>query len=284
MSTDNNLFPPHTIPPIQLDRPLKILAIGNSFSVDAMEYLWSICHAGGIGEPILGNLYIGGCSLQTHWKNIQEATPGYIYYKNTDGIWNSRPKTALLQALTDEQWDVITLQQSSGSSGIPSTYLPLKNILSFIEANKTNPNAQIWWHMTWAYQHDSPHKDFPDYNYNQKIMYQCIAETVQSSVIKTNRFSGLIPAGTAIQNLRASYIGDILTRDGYHLSFDYGRYTAALTWFAALGGSPEAAEWVPADYSYLARDLTVIHEAVRMAVEQPLESKAPRTKRRRYGR
>lgn len=284
MRTDNNPFPLYTVPPIRLIQPLKILAIGNSLSVDAMEYLWNICHASGIGDPILGNLHIDGCSLQMHWKNIQEATPGYLYYKNTGGIWSSHPKTALLQALTEEQWDVITLQQSSGSSGISSTYLPLRNILSFVEANKTNPSAQLWWHMTWAYQHDSPHKDFPDYNYNQRIMYECIAETVQSAVIKTGRFSGLIPAGTAIQNLRASYIGDILTRDGSRLSFDYGRYTAALTWFAALGGSPEDAAWVPADYSYLARDLPVIREAVRAAVEHPLESKVPQTKRKRYGR
>ncbi len=280
MNPSNNPFPPHSVPPIRLSQPLKILAVGNSFSVDAMEYLWNICRAGGIGETVLGNLYIGGCTLQTHWQNILEAAPSYTYYKNTDGIWHSSPGTTLQQALTEEHWDIITLQQASGSSGIPSTYFHLKDILTFVEANKTNPSAQLWWHMTWAYQHNCSHKEFPDYNYSQKIMYQCIIDAVQFSVLKTNRFSGLIPAGTAIQNLRASYIGDVLTRDGYHLSFDHGRYTAALTWFAALGGSPEDVAWVPADYSYLTKDLAVIRESVRMAVEHPLESRPPQSRRR----
>ena len=37
-----------------------------------------------------------------------------------------------------------------------------------------------------------------------------------------------------------------LHRDGYHLSFDYGRYAAALLWNAMLTGqNPEAASYAP---------------------------------------
>ena len=43
--------------------PLRILAIGNSFSQDAVEqYLYELLKAEGI-EAIIGNMYIGGCSL-----------------------------------------------------------------------------------------------------------------------------------------------------------------------------------------------------------------------------
>ena len=43
--------------------------------------------------------------------------------------------------------------------------------------------------------------------------------------------------GTAIQNLRAGEFNNPtsdFTRDGYHLDFGCGRYTAACTWFQAL--------------------------------------------------
>ena len=57
---------------IPMTRSLKILAIGNSFSVDAMEHLYGIAKDGGVENVLLGNLYIGGCSLATHAKNIAE--------------------------------------------------------------------------------------------------------------------------------------------------------------------------------------------------------------------
>ena len=48
---------------------MKILAIGNSFSEDAMYYLKNIADADGV-EVKAVNLYIGGCNLERHWKNI----------------------------------------------------------------------------------------------------------------------------------------------------------------------------------------------------------------------
>lgn len=47
--------------------------------------------------------------------------------------------------------------------------------------------------------------------------------------------SVIIPAGTVIQNARTSYLGDTLTRDGYHLN-EFGRLITAYTWYAAISG------------------------------------------------
>ena len=49
---------------------LSILAIGNSFSQDATAYLHMAAEAAGV-ETLVVNLYIGGCSLKTHWENMQ---------------------------------------------------------------------------------------------------------------------------------------------------------------------------------------------------------------------
>ena len=49
---------------------IKILAIGNSFSQDATHYLHQIAAADQVDMKVV-NLYIGGCSLERHWNNIQ---------------------------------------------------------------------------------------------------------------------------------------------------------------------------------------------------------------------
>lgn len=48
---------------------MKILSIGNSFSQDAHKWLHEIASNHGM-ELETANLYIGGCSLQTHWENL----------------------------------------------------------------------------------------------------------------------------------------------------------------------------------------------------------------------
>ena len=46
----------------------------------------------------------------------------------------------------------------------------------------------------------------------------------------------LIPCGTAIQLARQTKLGDTMCRDGYHLNYTYGRYTAACVWYEILTG------------------------------------------------
>ena len=56
---------------------MKVLAIGNSFSDDSMEYLYPVLQALGVENISLGNLYIGGCEVQRHVDNIQTGAPLY---------------------------------------------------------------------------------------------------------------------------------------------------------------------------------------------------------------
>ena len=251
-------------------KTLKVLAVGNSFSVDAMEYLWGICNDGGIENIVLGNLYIGGCSLDTHWSKISSNANAYKYYKNTSGKWTSTDDTALYDALVDEDWDIITVQQASQNSGKPETYSKLNSILNYLRVNCTNENAEFYWHMTWAYQSDSTHSGFAGYNSDQNTMYQAIINATQTQIATKEAIAGIIPSGTAIQNLRTSYLGDKLTRDGYHLNYTDGRYTAALTWFAYLtGGSVEKISWVPESNQSVRDNLAPIREAVTNALATP---------------
>ena len=255
---------------IPATKTLKVLAVGNSFSVDGMEYLWHIATDAGCENVILGNLYIGGCSLDMHWSNIKSDAAKYIYYKNTDGKWTETENTPISHAIADEDWDFVPLQQVSAKSGLPQSYGNAENVISYI-ASKL-PNARFFWQMTWAYQHDAYTSNFKAYDRDQLKMYKAIVDTFKTEIQPNENIDGVIPAGTAIQNLRTTHIGDTLTRDGHHLSLDFGRFTASFAWYAALtGGDVEAVDWYPEEYPKIGEDLKFVQSSVKDAVKNPFE-------------
>lgn len=262
--------PEETIPSAPIFQPRKILAIGNSFSDDAMEHLAEILVAEGYTDFILGNLYIGGCSMDGHKARIDSGEKDYSFRLNTGSGWTTVTES-IQYGLTYTDWDVVTIQQVSGYSGIPDSYGNMQYIIDYVRAT-VDPFVKIFFHMTWAYQGNSGHADFSRYNKDQMTMYNAIVNTVQSLVVGNWNIEGYLPSGTAIQNLRTSYLGDTLTRDTYHLSYDIGRYTAALVWYKQLFGADLThLTVVPAKYPSVAQHLDAIKEAVNNAIETPFE-------------
>jgi hypothetical protein len=252
---------------------LKVLAIGNSFSDDAMQHVYQIAADLGVKKIVLGKLSNGGCTLARHYSFVKGDQAEYVYSKNTTGVWQSQQNKTMLYGLQDEDWDIITIQQVSSLSGVLSSYQEediLPFLIRYINEHKTNPDAKLVWHMTWAYQQDSTHASFPTYNRNQMEMYNAIVHAVQEAIVPNTSFALIIPAGTAIQNLRTSYIGDTLTRDGHHLSYNLGRYVAGVTWLHAITGwSIDDLDWVPNATEVPSHYLPLIKEAVKAAVENP---------------
>ncbi len=65
-------------------------------------------------------------------------------------------------------------------------------------------------------------------------MYNSIIKAFKEKVSPHDEFEYVFPVGTTVQNARTSYLGDTITRDGFHLNYDIGRYMAALTWLGVL--------------------------------------------------
>ena len=215
-------------------KTVRILAIGNSFSQDAVEqYLHELAEAEGI-STIIGTMFIGGCSLERHVKNARDNAPAYAYRKiGTDGKKREKGKMSLETVLADEDWDYVSLQQASPFSGMYETYeASLPELIEYVKA-RLPKKTKLMLHQTWAYASTSRHSGFKNYNCNQLTMYQAIADAVKKAA-KANKIKIVIPSGTAIQNARTSFIGDHLNRDGYHLDVKIGRYTAACTWFERI--------------------------------------------------
>ncbi|MBQ9953133.1 MAG: DUF4886 domain-containing protein [Clostridia bacterium] len=274
---------------------LKILAIGNSFSQDATVYFWGIANSYGVENVVVENLSIGGCSLDTHYENITNNNAAYGYYKWTSangGVSVNGENKSIAEALAEEDWDIITLQQASGenlvfstedatkydpTAGEPiDTYSKLDEIIAYLQENK--PNAKILWHMTWAYGIGSTHKAFAAYGNDQMVMYNSLLDRAQELTETHNALEGVLPSGAAIQNLRGFALldsaksGTTITRDGYHLNKGIGRYTAALTWYCYItGADPREVNCIP-DNEY-ATDIetyrSAIAESVYNAIRNP---------------
>ncbi len=211
---------------------IKVLAIGNSFSEDATALIELLTD-----KIYVRNLYIGGCYLEKHCNNIDTNSPSYSYQEKGAGYLGRG--VSILEGLESQDWDYVTIQQVSGLSGLYDTYYPF--ITKLIDYIKAHSKAKIVLHQTWSYESNSTHGDFPLYNNDREFMWQKIKETTER-VAKENGL-GLIKSGELITNLRKHKIFDIknggtsLNRDGFHLSFNFGRLATASLWIKYFTGS-----------------------------------------------
>ena len=228
---------------------IRVLCIGNSFSWDAVEQeLVPLCANKGI-EIEIYNLYYPGCSLEQHVEFLEKDTAAYSLRvcKNYHAAPIRHPQSrtirkepvTLRQALSEGTYDFISLQQASHDSGLRETYEPwLSALIDTVRAYQ--PDAQLCWMQTWAYSQDATHPAYPRYHNSQQEMWDSIqactkyVQTISNDLKQSQTI--LIPCGSAIQMARQTKLGDSLCRDGYHLNYVYGRYTAACVWYEMITG------------------------------------------------
>jgi len=208
---------------------MRILCIGNSFSQNATRYLYRLADSAG-SEIMTANLYIGGCSLRTHYLNMLENILAYTYQFN--GI-NTGLCVTIKHALLSFNWDYITLQQVSSSAPYYSTFQPYLNELAAY-IRKYQPHAKLLMHQTWAYEEGSPSLIRGLKFATSADMLASIREAYEKAA-KDIGAVGIIPSGEAM--LRAVENGiPRVHDDGKHASLGIGCYLLALTWYGTLTG------------------------------------------------
>lgn len=252
------------------DGVIKILAIGNSFSEDAIEtHLYNLAKEKGI-KVIIGNLFIGGASLENHKVNALGKLYAYEYRKiGTDGVKKSYKPVSMDRAFEDEQWDYISFQQASPNSGqLETVQASLPDLFNYVKTKATNQNVKYVYHSTWAYAPTSTYSAFANYNRNQTTMFNAIIDVTQK-VETIAPINLIIPAGTAIQNARTSALGESYNvADGYHLNA-LGKYIAASTWFEKIFGQTVVGNAYTGGFS--AFEVRVAQNAAHLAILKPYE-------------
>lgn len=210
---------------------MNILAIGNSFSQDATRYLQAIARSRGEKWNVV-NLYIGGCSLEQHYRNMLREDDVYGLQINgtPSGFYVS-----LKEALLNRAWDVITLQQASHFSAFYDTYQPYLNELAAY-VRKLCPKAKLYIHQTWAYEACSKKLEsvaFP----TPDAMFEAVEKAYAQAAADIHA-DGLIPSGKMM--LALSNYGFPVHRDTFHASYGLGRFALGLLWYRTLSGSSVA--------------------------------------------
>lgn len=257
---------------VQKDRITKVLVIGNEYSEDAVEntaenYLYKLSDAAG-KKILIANLYIAGASLETHWNNAANKNATYEMRKvATNGSMVKKVNYSIIKAIREENWDYIIFQESGVLAGLSAGYQEyLPKLVEYVKGFSTNPDAKYGLHQTWAYAANATQENFDTYGRDQMKMYQAIVDAVASAKTQAG-LDLIIPAGTAVQNGRTSYLGDRFTRDGALLNYEIGRFTVASTWYEVIFGNVLNNSFIPGAIS--AYDTELGKTAAAKAVADP---------------
>lgn len=244
-----------------------ILGLGNSFTRDMLVRVPDILGAD-TALFDLSYLCIWGGSLHDQLDYIEQDCPDYLFFHYDNGAAQWQEDTVRFSQVIDSQrWDIFLLQQSSQYSGEFNTIRnDLSHLLQVLDAH--HPDAQRYWHLTWAFANGSTHPGFPKYDCSQLRMYYAIVDAASEVLLKTfhDDFAGFIPTGTLIQTLRDSYLCDDseFCRDTYHLDVTLGRYAASCMFYekvlaprlrksilTAKGVPPEDSIHTAQDYAFV---------------------------------
>ena len=208
---------------------MNVLCIGNSFSENATVYLHQIAKAAGEKLNVC-NLYIGGCPLDKHYRNMMGDRKDYSlrYNGHITGFMVS-----MEEALISRNWDVVTLQQASPKSYDAESYDPyIWELAEFVR--QFQPKAKLVIHQTWAYEQGSSRlTELAGYETPQAMFAD--VKAAYDKAAKTIEADGLIPSGEMMLQLFEQGM-EGLYKDTFHASHGLGQYALALLWFRMLTG------------------------------------------------
>lgn len=243
---------------------LKVLMIGNSFTKSLVGMLEPVVASVSGCEIVLESVYIGGCSMERHWKNIvaEEANRDDRFF----------PDFTYREKLESRDWDFVSVHQQSGLSRIPESFWPwAENLTGYI--HRYAPRAEVVLQQTWSYRPDDTR--LAEWNLTQDEMDEKLFDAYRQASEKLGL--RVIPVGLAVKLARAEqpggykpfdpadytypdlpsldkfFIGSVrwsedrakIEGDSFHLNLR-GRYLQACVWFAFLyGRSAEEIRYVP---------------------------------------
>ncbi len=228
---------------------MRFLMIANSFGVNLQTYAQQIAEANNVDLDIYV-LYIGGCPLDLHERNIKEDKKDYELFHNGT---STGKMVSIKEALLMMEWDKISLQQASHYSGNVDTYYPyFEFVYNYVK--ELCPKSAILWHETWAY---SPINSFkyetvkdwtPYFNYdNEEDMYKGIVYCLNK--ISTDfKLDGVIRSGDVV-HLACKELGDPYDVQGFHMN-ELGCYLIGLNFIKLLSGKNINAKFVPSNMGH----------------------------------
>ncbi len=267
---------------LKIKRSINILLIGNSLSQDAGDsnkressQLYDVLSAmlGEDSSVNVGILTYGARTAGWHATAAEQNRAAYGFHMigdSTNGVWVYKSGITSAYGLSYMDWDVVTIQPYSveavtgvgsmtadtdGSDGNPKDekFCALSVSLPYLldHISRYAPDSDVYYYMTWA---DTTSTHALNLNANNLTRRIAVAKAsmAYTGTNSGKAFSGIINAGTAIQNARQTYLAYLnyhlpnipdssqpdpvygIQRDGVHISYYFGRYILALTFAEIL--------------------------------------------------
>ncbi len=191
-------------------KQLKVLCIGNSFTQNALGYVPFIIEK--LAPEIqltVAMACIDGAGLVQQCASLTGETQSldgttyvpklYSYHKHTPGAkaWNNTSGRSAESVLTDEEWDIVTMQQNGSNAfkDYATYYAPYLIKAQMAALPYLKAGVRFGWLLT--------HGAYSD---NLTILRNRWQATADNAAIVTERSmtTEIFPYGTAIENLRAA--------------------------------------------------------------------------------
>lgn len=246
------------------DKPLKVLMIGNSFSICVLQQTPAIANNLGCKLDVV-SLYIGGCPLSKHANNLSSTngaygcTWNYCGEKGTNAVpfynvlkirkdkgGNDRRFADIRPMLSADKWDVVTIQQASHESWNWDKFQPHADKL-IAAIRELAPQAEIRIQQTWSYCKadgricNKQTGGAGSWGFDRSGMY----ERLTANYTRLSKDAGglkIIPTGCAVELYRKEANIDTAKDDvvgnggdSIHLNGN-GHYLQGLVWTRALFG------------------------------------------------
>jgi len=273
--------------PMQLEDPskddtLNILMIGNSFCYYYVEELYGMLTAAGYEDVNICNVYYASCSLEKHWNWWKSGKANYNYYTTNESGRNGVEKVNLEWCLQQQNWDVISLQESSSgvrdSGGaevhLEKTRLWRTELWGYLK--EQFPQSRHLWHQVWSYQIGY---DRNNYQMNDSAQQKTDMQAHRDFALAVCEEDVLerVNSGEAWQIVREGGYDNMCARlaigngvgDYYHDGdIGGGQYLNACVWFEALTGqSCIGNTWRP-PYTLDETLISTFQQAAHKAIEQ----------------
>ena len=262
---------------------LKVLMIGNSFCYYYVDELYGMAKAAGIKMRVC-NVYQSGCTVEQHhtwWKNGES---NYFYYTTDENGRKEVKQTNLEYCLSQQNWDVISLQEATSrmyknNISVPDyliqTKLYLDDLWNYIK--EQFPMSRHLWHGCWTYQ-----VGYDRGGYQMKTLQQqedCVKSIMEySKKVCENYKLELVNTGDAWQLIRQGGYDNMCARksvnngegDYYHDGdIGGGQYLNACVWFEIITGQSCVGNTFRPSYTL---DANITYEALQQAAHQAVEN------------
>ena len=185
----------------QAAAPIRVLAIGHSYSNNATELIGDIIESMGLeGKLEVYSLYYAGCSLNQHVSFYENNQAVYELRLNGRNVKGTGGMMTMQEAFAYKAYDYVTLQQEPGQAAVYSSFEPALGQLAAI-VRREEPRAKLQIHQTWAFckscasgGHAYGVFDYP----SSDAMFAEIEKAYATAADKLGE-TGIIPCGEAIQ-------------------------------------------------------------------------------------